>query len=154
MYCKVTCELWMTQTMLDILNICLNLLLSSLTLRKDRCILCSWQKNWASFGWNDFLCFSSVGPRRSGVSYIERKILCVCLAVCQGTHSAGSQVVQCHTEWAGQHNTGKNAAWARPEKLRITMTTTGFLQDNNKKKYSNVAAAMSLTSTINVNVQL
>lgn len=99
-----------------------------------RCVLCSWLKNRASFGQNDFLCFSSVGLRHSSVSYIERKSLCVCLAVCQGTHSAGSKVSQCHIEWAGQHNMVKNAAWAHPEKLRITMTTTGFLRDNKKKK--------------------
>ncbi len=57
-------------------------ILSKATLRKDtcttRCILCSWLKNRASFGQNDFLCFSSVGLRRSSVSYIERKSLCVC----------------------------------------------------------------------------
>ncbi len=112
-------------------------ILSKATLRKDtcttRCILCSWLKNRASFGQNDFLCFSSVGLRRSSVSYIERKSLCVCLEVCQATHSAGSKVSQCHIEWAGQHNMVKNAVWAHPEKLRITMTTTGFLRDNKKE---------------------
>lgn len=90
--CKAVCK-WKynaltTQTILDIrepMNDSLDLFLSTLKAlifnTEEKCrtscfLLAPDLKNWASFGQNDFLCFGSVGLRRSGVSYIERKSLC------------------------------------------------------------------------------